>query len=42
MLKEKPTLRALVGIGIAFIGVYILIGSPNLDGKLFGIALLLF
>ena len=39
MLKEKPTLRALIGITIAFIGVYILTGSPNLDGKFFGIAL---
>ncbi len=39
MLKEKPTLRALIGIGVAFIGVYILTGSPNLDGKLFGITL---
>ena len=39
MLKEKPTIRALIGIGIAFIGVYILTGSPNLDGKLIGIGL---
>tara|TARA_Y100001970_G_scaffold249319_1_gene319693 strand:- start:275 stop:1147 length:873 start_codon:yes stop_codon:yes gene_type:complete len=39
MLKEKPTVRALIGIGIAFLGVYILTGSPNLDGKFFGIAL---
>ena len=39
MLKEKPTIRALVGIFIAFVGVYILTGSPNLDGKFFGIAL---
>ena len=39
MLKEKPTLRALIVISIAFIGVYILTGSPNLDGKFFGIAL---
>ena len=39
MLKEKPTLRALIGIMIAFIGVYVLTGSPNLDGKYFGIAL---
>ena len=39
MLREKPTVRALVGIGIAFIGVYILTGSPNLDGKYFGIGL---
>ena len=39
MLKEKPTIRALIGITIAFIGVYILTGSPNLDGKFLGIAL---
>ena len=39
MLKEKPTFRALLGIGIAFIGVYILTGSPNLDGKFIGIFL---
>ena len=39
MLKEKPTIRALVGISIAFVGVYILTGSPNLDGKFIGIAL---
>ena len=39
MLKEKPTLRALIGITIAFIGVYVLTGSPNLDGKFFGITL---
>ena len=39
MLKEKPTIRALIGIGIAFIGVYILTGSPNLDGKIIGISL---
>jgi len=39
MLKEKPTIRALAGISVAFIGVYILTGSPNLDGKFIGIAL---
>ena len=39
ILKEKPTFRALIGITIAFIGVYILTGSPNLDGKFFGITL---
>ena len=31
LLREKPTIRSLVGITIAFIGVYILTGSPNLD-----------
>ena len=30
MLKEKPTVRSLIGISIAFIGIYILTGSPNL------------
>ena len=39
MLKEKPTIRSLIGIFIAFIGVYILIGSPSLDGKFLGIFL---
>ena len=39
LLKEKPTIRSLIGITIAFIGVYILTGSPNLDGKILGISL---
>jgi len=41
LLKEKPTVRALIGITIAFLGVYILTGSPNLDGKFFGVALVI-
>ena len=39
MLKEKPTIRSLIGITIAFVGVYILTGSPNLDGKFLGLFL---
>ena len=39
MLKEKPTVRSLIGISIAFVGVYILTGSPNLDGKFLGVSL---
>ena len=39
MLREKPTIRALIGIAVAFVGVYILTGSPNLDEKFFGITL---
>ena len=39
MLKENPPIRSLIGICIAFIGVYILTGSPNLDGKFIGISL---
>jgi len=41
MLREKPTLRALIGIAIAFIGVYILTGSPNLDDKFIGVSLVI-
>ena len=39
MLREKPSARALIGIAIAFVGVYVLTGSPNLDGQFFGITL---
>ena len=39
ILKEKPTVRSIIGISIALIGVYILTGSPNLDGKFIGATL---
>jgi len=39
ILKEKPTIRSLIGISVAFIGIYILTGTPNLDGKFTGAAL---
>jgi len=39
ILKEKPTVRSIFGISIALIGVYILTGSPNLDGKFIGASL---
>ena len=39
MLKEKPSIKSLIGIFIAFIGVYVLTGSPNLENKFFGIFL---
>ena len=35
MLKEKPNIRSLFGILVAFVGVYILTGSPSLEGKFF-------
>ena len=41
MLKEKPTVRSLIGISIAIIGVYILTGSPSLDDKYFGVGLVI-
>ena len=37
MLKEKPNIRSLFGILVAFVGVYILTGSPSLEGKFLGI-----
>ena len=39
MLKEKPSIRSLIGIFVAFVGVYILTGSPNLENKFLGIFL---
>ena len=39
MLKEKPTIRSLIGISVAFIEIYILTGTPNLDGKFIGATL---
>ena len=41
LFKEKPTLRSVVGMIIAFIGLFILLGAPNLEGKLIGVLLLL-
>ncbi len=40
-LKEKPQIKNIFGIIIAFIGLIILSGSPNLEGKYIGIALVL-
>ncbi len=39
ILKEKPTIRSIIGISIALFGVYILTGTPNLDGKFIGATL---
>jgi len=41
ILKEKPSLKNLLGLLIAFIGIVFLTGSPNLENKLFGVLLLL-
>ena len=40
-LKERPQLKNLIGILIAFIGLIILSGAPNLEGKYLGVVLLL-
>ena len=41
LLKEKPGIGSIAGILVAFFGVYVLSGSPNLEGKLLGILLVL-
>ena len=41
LLKEIPTLKNIVGLVIAFIGVFILTGAPNLEGKYIGVLLTL-
>ena len=41
ILKEKPSLKNLLGLLIAFIGIIFLTGSPDLQNKLFGVFLLL-
>lgn len=41
LLKEKPSIKNLVGLFIAFIGVIILSGTPNLQGKYLGVFLVL-
>ena len=41
MFKEKPGVKNIFGIAVAFIGLFILLGAPNLEGKLIGVILLL-
>ena len=41
LLKEIPKMKNLIGLAIAFIGVFILTGAPNLEGKYFGVLLTL-
>jgi len=41
LLKEIPTIKNIVGLAIAFIGVFILTGAPNLEGKYVGVLLTL-
>ena len=41
LLKEVPSVKNIVGLVIAFLGVFILTGAPNLEGKYFGVLLVL-
>ena len=39
LLKEIPTIKNIIGLVIAFVGVFILTGAPNLEGKYVGVLL---
>ena len=41
LLGEKVPLKNIIGLIIAFIGIAILSGNPNLEGKLIGVILIL-
>ena len=41
LLKEIPSIKNIIGSVIAFFGVFILTGAPNLEGKYFGVLLTL-
>ena len=41
LLGEKPPLKNIIGLIIAFIGIIILSGNPNLDGKMIGVIFIL-
>jgi len=40
-LKERPEIKNLIGIIIAFVGLLVLSGAPSLEGKYIGVVLLL-
>jgi len=39
LLKEIPTIKNIIGLVIAFVGVFILTGAPNLEGQYVGVLL---
>jgi len=41
LLGEKPPIKNIIGLIIAFIGIAILSGNPNLEGKLIGVVFIL-
>jgi len=41
LFKEKPGIKNIFGMIIAFIGLVVLLGAPNLQGKFIGVLLLL-
>jgi O-acetylserine/cysteine efflux transporter len=41
LFKERPGIKNIFGIIIAFVGLVVLLGAPNLQGKFIGVLLLL-
>ena len=41
LLGERPPLKNILGLIIAFIGIFILSGNPNLEGKMIGVIFIL-
>ena len=41
LLKERTEIKNILGMIIAFLGLIVLLGAPNLEGKFFGVVLLL-
>ena len=41
LFKEKPGIKNIIGIIIAFVGLFVLLGAPNLQGKYVGALLLI-
>ena len=41
ILKERPPIKNIIGLFIAFTGLVVLTGAPNLEGKYFGVFLVL-
>ncbi len=39
LLKEIPSVKNVIGLIIAFVGLFILTGAPNLEGKFIGVLL---
>ena len=41
LLKERPTLRQVIGIAISFLGILKIVGAPSLAGHMVGVMLVL-
>jgi len=41
LLAERPTIRQIMGIGIALLGILTIVGAPSLSGQTVGVALIL-